>query len=230
MNWDECWVVKNTHTTAGYGLFARQKIHQGQPIFRVCPQVDIDLFMNTIYTVNHSCIPNMFALEGVDPWSKLQEVRFYAIRDIDVGEELTRCYEDKVLLEENVVMRRAWMRTFWGFDCQCVKCIGEWPNKYWHCPSHWIIDYRQTDRMLAEYLNGLVKSWKAEKSRLQARDKARIAAERTIFSLRSFRDQVKAAAGQVKRHTLDTRYKIKIESKTLHAYIWNWYYKKLLEG
>lgn len=33
-DWTEPWIQKHTHSAAGYGLFARQKIRRGQPILR----------------------------------------------------------------------------------------------------------------------------------------------------------------------------------------------------
>lgn len=158
-----------------------------------------------------------------------QEIRFYAIRDIKMGEELTRCYEEaKILREDNVIMRRAWMGNFWGFECLCLKCVGQWPGVKWRCPDHWVIDYDMPDHDITRYLNGLVHIWKVEDERvkLQTRDKARILAQRTVFSLRSFRDDVKSATEKIKRSTSDSRHKLKLESKILRAYIGR---RKLLE-
>lgn len=219
-DWTDCWERKHTHTAAGYGIFARQDIHRGQPIFRVCPGLEVDLY--PIRVVNHSCIPNMFALEGWDPRTGLQEIRFYAIREIEMGEELTRCYDDiGILREDNVGIRRAWMRTLWEFECLCPRCVGEWPGVEWKCPEHWVVDYNIPDHELTKYLNGLVHMWKDEDEclKLQTRDKARILAQRTVFSLRNFRDDVKSAAEKVKRSTSDSRHRLKLESKILHTYI-----------
>lgn len=219
-DWTDCWERKHTHTAAGYGIFARQDIRRGQPIFRVCPELEVDLY--PVYAVNHSCIPNMFALEGREPFTGRQELRFYAIREIGVGEELTRCYTDaKILREDDVVMRRLWMRTFWGFECLCYRCLGEWPGVEWRCPEHWVVDYQVSDHELSKYLNGLVHMWKIEDEfmKLRMRDKTRILAQRTVFSLRSFRDDVKAAAQRIKRYASASQYKLKLERKILHAYV-----------
>lgn len=227
-DWSDCWERKHTHTAAGYGIFARQEIHRGQPIFRVCPGLETDA--SPIYTVNHSCIPNMFALEGTDPYTGHQEIRFYAIREIEMGEELTRCYADiKILREDNVFIRRSWVHAFLGFECLCLRCINEWPGVRWECPAHWIIDYHVSDSELAEFLNGLVHIWRAEDEyvKMRTRDKTRILAQRTVFSLLSFRDDVKGAARKIKRHTSDSQYRLRLESKILHAYIRR---RKLLEG
>lgn len=218
MNWTDCWEKKHTHTAAGYGIFARQDIHRGQPIFCACPELGV----NPMLITNHSCIPNMFTIGGRDPYMGYQEFWFYAIREIKMGEELTVCYsKDIILREDSIVERREWIRSIWGFECVCLKCVGEWPGVDWKCPEHWIINYNMSNRDLARYLNGLVRIWKVENERVrfQKRDKARILAQRTIFSLRSFGDDLKRAAEEIKQNTSDSRYRLKLESKILRSYL-----------
>lgn len=171
---------------------------------------------------NHSCIPNIFHIEGRNPQMGYPELRFYAIREIKMGEELTICYPpQRVLREYSVVMRRELMHSFWGFECLCLRCVGEWPDVEWKCPEHWIINYNMSNHDLAKYLRRLVYIWKVENEcvEFQTREKVRILAQRTVFSLRSFRDDVKSAAEKIKRNTSDSRYKLKLESKILCSYI-----------
>lgn len=139
-----------------------------------------------------------------------------------MGEELTICYPpQRVLREYSVVVRRELMHSFWGFECLCLRCVGEWPGVEWKCPEHWIINYNMSNHDLAKYLRRLVHIWKVENEcvKFQTREKARILAQRTVFSLRTFRDDVKSAAEKIKRNTLDSRYRLKLESKILCSYL-----------
>lgn len=218
-DWTDCWERKHTHTAAGYGIFARQDIHCGQPIFRVCPELE-DLY--PVDVINHSCVPSTFALESRDPRTGHREIRFYAIREIEMGEELTISYADvQILREDDVGTRSERIYDSLGFECLCLKCIGQWLNFDWECPDHWIIDYNLSNRDLFTYLKGLIYIWRYEHEhvKLQMRDKARILAQRTVFSLRSFRDDLKSAAEEIKKNTSDSRYKLKRESKILRAYV-----------
>ncbi|KAH0614753.1 uncharacterized protein H6S33_000389 [Morchella sextelata] len=228
MNWEDCWVQKDTHTTTGTGLFARQQIRRGQPIFRTCPEAAVNLYV--LQLVNHSCIPNMFALQGLDAGTGLLDCRFYALRDIAAGEELTRCYDDRMLLEESVAARRAWLADMWDFECLCPKCVGQWVYPFWDCPQDWKIDYALPDEVLSEYMNGLVRAFRDEYMKPCVMEKTRIMSQRTLFSLQCFRDQVKFTARKLKKRTLSTRYKFKIGGKTLHDYAWSQNYKKLLKN
>lgn len=223
MNWTDwtgCWERKHTHTAAGYGIFARQDIHCGQPIFRVCPELEDDLY--PVDVINHSCVPSMFAFESRDPHTGHREIRFYAIREIEMGEELTISYADiQILREDEVDTRSEWIYDSLGFECLCLKCIGQWLDSDWDCPDHWIIDYNLSNRDLITYLKGLIYIWRYEHEhvKLQVRDKARILAQRTVFSLRSFRDDLKSAAEEIKRNTSGSRHRLKRESKILRAYV-----------
>lgn len=81
-----------------------------------------------------------------------------------------------------------------------------------------------SNRDLARYPSGLVRIWKVENERMkiQTRGKVRMLAQRTIFSLRSFGDDVKSTAEKIKRNTSDSRYRLKLESKILHPYLRRW--------
>lgn len=102
------------------------------------------------FVVNHSCAPNMFHVEAKNQRTGLNETPFHAIRDIPLGEELTRCYADppfsspilhkmagtgnpglvvdaqglynKITRETRVGRRRALIWAFWGFYCLCTRC------------------------------------------------------------------------------------------------------------
>lgn len=63
---------------------------------------------------NHSCVPNAAARqEG-------RHMCFYALRDIEKGEEICHCY---VNLDEPEVA--SLINNTWGFTCNCRRCIGE---------------------------------------------------------------------------------------------------------
>ncbi|KAI5852719.1 hypothetical protein DFP73DRAFT_589789 [Morchella snyderi] len=229
MNWEDCWVQKDTHTAAGTGLFARQQIRRGQPVFRACPEARVNMYV--LHLVNHSCIPNLFALQGPDLGTGLLDCRFYALRDIAAGEELTRCYDDGVLLEPCVEARRARMADAWGFECLCPRCVGQWLYPCWDCPADWRgVDYALPDDELCAYMNGLVRAFRDQHMKPRALEKTRIMSQRTLFSLQCFRDQVKFTARKLKKRTSSVRYKFKIGGKTLHDYAWSQNYKKMLKN
>lgn len=171
MNWTRCWEKRHTHTAAGCGLFARQNIRRGQLILWVCPEAELAIVDNLIelytFVVNHSCIPNMFHVEVKNQRTGLDEIRFYAMRDIQLGEELTRFYADPpfsssvlrdmagsgkpglvvdaqdfynvLARESDVRRRRALIWAIWGFYCLCTKCVGQWSHAHrWGTSvQHW---------------------------------------------------------------------------------------------
>lgn len=67
---------------------------------------------------NHSCGPNVQKMREGKTW------KFWASRNIVEGEELCISYlggdERSIELEE----RRAKLKSTWGFDCACSKCVG----------------------------------------------------------------------------------------------------------
>lgn len=66
--------------------------------------------------VNHDCNPN---IKVVVSESREEGIKVYAIRDIEVGEELTRSY---VNVSNTVQQRQRQLRVNWGFLCSCLKC------------------------------------------------------------------------------------------------------------
>lgn len=232
MNWARCWEKRHTHTAAGRGLFARQNIRRGQLILWVCPEAELAIVDNLMelytFAVNHSCIPNMFHVEVGNQQPGLEEVRFYAIRDISLGEELTRCYADppfssavlremagsgkpglvvdardfynELAHETDVRRRRALIWAIWGFYCLCIKCAGQWShgqrwgtgNQHWpsHCPATWCVDFSLSTGDPPAYRDDLVGP--SENEELLKRDKIRIMAQRTIFTLKRIRSRIKS--------------------------------------
>lgn len=69
-----------------------------------------------IARVNHSCVPN-----AVTHWNRETErLNLHAVRDIDVGEEITLGY---IMLVKSGVERRRELKERWGFDCRCEACM-----------------------------------------------------------------------------------------------------------
>lgn len=113
----------------------------------------------------------MFHVEAKNQRTGLNEILFYAIRDIPLGEELTRCYADppfsspilykmagtgnpglvvdaqglynKITRETRVGRRRALIWAFWGFYCLCTRCVGQWNHAHrWGTGTqHWPSPY-----------------------------------------------------------------------------------------
>lgn len=72
------------------------------------------LFNGTM--LNHSCLPNiMFGPDG-------EYMVFEAYREIKKGEELCDSYVD---ISESRNKRKARLKSQYGFDCVCVRCIGK---------------------------------------------------------------------------------------------------------
>ncbi|RPA84054.1 SET domain-containing protein [Ascobolus immersus RN42] len=66
--------------------------------------------------VNHSCVPN-----AVTHWNRETEcLNLHAVRDIEVGEEVTLGY---IMLVKSGVERRRELRERWRFDCKCEACM-----------------------------------------------------------------------------------------------------------
>ena len=80
------------------------------------------LYLN-IALINHSCAPNV--AEGpVNPLENVRKLEIRAIRNIDRGEEITKCYieEDYFTLYCNSDRRRIKIRQNYGFYCRCQYC------------------------------------------------------------------------------------------------------------
>ncbi|CAE7243832.1 unnamed protein product, partial [Symbiodinium necroappetens] len=63
--------------------------------------------------INHSCVPNCVEQIGEGC------VRFFALRDIEPGEEITFAYLDLSLPLED---RKRLVKTSWDFSCDCARC------------------------------------------------------------------------------------------------------------
>lgn len=75
-------------------------------------QLGVGLFLDAAM-FNHSCLPNVGkVLEG-------RKLRFVALREIAVGEELCIAY---VPLDEERETRRNILKKHFHFDCTCVRC------------------------------------------------------------------------------------------------------------
>lgn len=69
------------------------------------------LFLRSSY-FNHACSPNLeFTVSG-------RTKRFFALKDIATGEELTISYSGKILRSER-------MKNLAGFKCACQECLEE---------------------------------------------------------------------------------------------------------
>lgn len=78
-------------------------------------QLGVGLFLEAAM-FNHSCLPNVGkVLEG-------RNLRFVALREIAVGEELCISY---VSLDEERETRREILKKHFHFDCCCVRCEEE---------------------------------------------------------------------------------------------------------
>ncbi|KIW28225.1 uncharacterized protein PV07_07905 [Cladophialophora immunda] len=73
--------------------------------------------------LNHSCVPNVQF--SYDEGSN--EMRFYAIRDISRGKELSSNYDKSVF--EVAAKRRRKQQMYYGFVCRCEAC--EPKNEFW---------------------------------------------------------------------------------------------------
>ncbi|ELW49533.1 SET and MYND domain-containing protein 3 [Tupaia chinensis] len=71
------------------------------------------LVMSCMSLLNHSCDPNCSIVFN-GPHLLLR-----AVRDIEVGEELTICYLDMLMTSEE---RRKQLRDQYCFECDCFRC------------------------------------------------------------------------------------------------------------
>ena len=69
---------------------------------------------------NHSCAYNIHRKRDGRKWI------FKTFRDVRKGEELCITYSRNFEVDGSTVReRREFLRTSWGFECQCLKCISE---------------------------------------------------------------------------------------------------------
>eukprot|EP00913_Durusdinium_trenchii_P009400 g8835.t1 len=67
--------------------------------------------------MNHSCVPNCrYQVEN-------GAISFYALRDIEVDEELTFSYIDDSSM--STAERKRFIRTSWDFECRCLRCTAD---------------------------------------------------------------------------------------------------------
>lgn len=69
--------------------------------------------------INHDCNPNA---EPTFPWSN-HVLAIKAIRDIDIGEEITISYLDECFLERSRHSRQKELKENYLFVCHCAKCV-----------------------------------------------------------------------------------------------------------
>lgn len=65
---------------------------------------------------NHSCIPNAYKSNASDD----HFIRIYALQNISQDEEVTFSYVPHNI---NTAARRDTLRTYFGFDCLCIRCV-----------------------------------------------------------------------------------------------------------
>lgn len=68
---------------------------------------------------NHDCDPNCFASEAAPDEGTLANLQIHALRDINVGEELTLGYLDSSLPR---VARQRLLQKRYHFSCSCLRC------------------------------------------------------------------------------------------------------------
>ena len=68
-----------------------------------------------IARLNHSCIPNVQQTHLPDTGEEV----LYAVRDINIGDELNDCYID---LRQSTVLRQAALQDIYRFTCTCAAC------------------------------------------------------------------------------------------------------------
>merc|ERR1712216_420809 len=77
----------------------------------------LTFFTHAVF-LNHSCDPSA-AMSNPG-----ESVSIKALRDIDIGEEVTICYKSDVLRWACAKRRHALQHT-WGFICNCSRCLVE---------------------------------------------------------------------------------------------------------
>ncbi|KAK2785807.1 hypothetical protein FQN52_008222 [Onygenales sp. PD_12] len=75
----------------------------------------------TISRINHSCIPNSYASSE----EETQSTSIYAVRDIEVGEEITISYS----ADETFDTRQSILKASFGFECDCKICTLPLPSR-----------------------------------------------------------------------------------------------------
>jgi hypothetical protein len=71
---------------------------------------------------NHSCDPNVKWENDIESHSS--SIRVYTLRPVSKGEELSVNYQEE-LSDEPYSKRRAVLKEWLGFDCQCTRCREE---------------------------------------------------------------------------------------------------------
>lgn len=75
--------------------------------------------------VNHSCAPNMLRVDRTNLETRLLECRFVAMRNINIGDQLTISYDPRMPKWELPHTRRAFLSERYGFFCRCRKCVSQ---------------------------------------------------------------------------------------------------------
>eukprot|EP01121_Diplochlamys_sp_Union-15-3_P010339 TRINITY_DN2893_c0_g1_i1.p1 TRINITY_DN2893_c0_g1~~TRINITY_DN2893_c0_g1_i1.p1 ORF type:complete len:394 (-),score=42.95 TRINITY_DN2893_c0_g1_i1:4-1185(-) len=70
-------------------------------------------------TCNHNCVPNVCVAYPFNDYTAC----LMAKRNIKPGEELCLCYLDRKDVEENFLTRKELLKGFYGFECDCEKCL-----------------------------------------------------------------------------------------------------------
>lgn len=192
MDWNTLWETKNTYTEAGLGLFARQDIYRGQPIFREHPWIKVN--PDTLPAVSHTSIPNMFKGSSRNHVTGLSETTYYAIRDIKMGEELTGCYVNTVL-EDLTLQGDDPLHDFCDFHFQGLRPISSSCPEDLQRPGLGAINDASED--LPIYLNGLIEAWKGTDIRVTKAGKTRVLTQRTIYSLEGILETMKVVIKKI---------------------------------
>lgn len=95
----------------------RRVVNRGEEVFPTMEGIGI---FKVSATMNHSCVPNTIV-----KYAKNNVAHLYALRDINIGEEMTHSYiEDTMSFED----RNADLEAY-GFQCDCPKCQIETSDK-----------------------------------------------------------------------------------------------------